>query len=1095
MFYPLRSNKQNTHVNCEVLNYKLLTFIKLLSMKIIFEKSCLLVVILVSFSFSVLAQNRTITGKVKDATGIGVPGATIMAVGTKTGTVTDIEGNFSMPITETVKKLNFSFIGFISQEVILTSQSNVDVVLLESSFLLDEVVAIGYGKMKKKDLTGASASVSGNEIKNIPVTTAAQALTGKAAGVNVTSFSGAPGADINIVVRGGTSLTQSNEPLYIVDGFQMDNALKFIDTQDIEAIDILKDASATAIYGAKGSNGVILITTKSAKKGKTEISYNGYISFQQIGKKLNVLSPYEFVKLQHEHYTLGKNISTFNALYGSFDQMHNLYDNADAINWLDLMYGGTGVLRSHNVNISSGNEKSRFNLSYNNTTEDAILNKYGLVKNNIRVKLAQELMKGVRLDFSTNFNDNKRMGGGNLGGRLKNAVLSRPVGGLLYTNDELLNMYGSDTRLSEIDPSVNYDIQNPIISNEATTNTQLTRRFDSNGSLEIDLAKGLTFKTAGSYFWQQVRSDYWDDGRTLDAETKGGPYGSRSNAELWSYQLTNTLTFDKKFNNQSLTILGGQEVLYNEQMNIASGTQKFPNGSFGLDDMSMGTITNNNTSGRSRSGIVSLFGRAYYNLNEKYMLTATMRADGSSKFAESKKWGYFPSASGAWRIIEEDFMKEQSTISNLKLRIGYGTSGNCNVANGMYLTSYESSVYGYNKTEQTAIVPTATLGNNILQWETIVSTNIGLDLSLFKNRINITADIYNNISDNLLMNSPIPATTGYTYQYQNVGSIRNRGLELVINTLNFKNRNFSWTTDFNIAFNRNKVLKLYGEDANQQSLLYTSGTNGAAYWIQVGQPLGQIYGFVYDGFYTANDFNQQANGSYLLKPGIAYDKTRKPIDVKPGDAKLKAGAGNVDAAGNPTWTADDREVIGNANPNFTGGITNTFTYKNFDLSIFMNFVSGNDVVNLSTQRFVSSYISNQNALSILANRYTTIDPTTGLETSNLTRLGEINTNASIWSVNPNVKTNVTLNSYYIEDGSFLRINNISLGYSFPKTWLKKAHISNARIYGTLNNIYTFTKYSGFDPEVTSSSSALNPGIDDSSFPRSKSYVVGLNLTF
>jgi TonB-linked SusC/RagA family outer membrane protein len=1005
--------------------------------------------------------------------------------------MTDLDGKYSVSIPSAKSALVFSFIGMETQTVVVGNQKAIDIAMKDASIALNEVVAIGYGKMRKRDLTGASSSIGGAEIAQIPVSTAAQAISGKVAGVNITSFSGAPGADINIVIRGGTSLSQTNEPLYIVDGFQMEDALKYVDANDIQSIDVMKDASSTAIYGARGSNGVVIITTKKGSKGKTEVTYNGFLSFQKLGKKLDLLSPYEYAKLQYEHYLLDKKLSTYETLYGKYDQMHNLYDNADAIDWQDLMYGGTGVLQNHNLGITGGTDKTRFNLSYNNTSDNALLSKYGLYKNNIRVKLDHELKKNIRLEFNTNFNDSRREGGGDLGGRLKYCILSRPVGGLLYTNDELLSMYGSDSKLSTIDPGLNYDIANPIITNDAITNTQHTRRFDANGSVEIDLLSNLKLKSSGSYLWQQIRSDYWDDGRTLTAQTQGGPYGSRDNDEKYTYQISNTLTYDTKIKQHSLTLMGGQEVVYSQSMGISSSSIQFSNDNFGLDDMSMGTAQTNETS-RSKSGIASFFGRLFYDYNNRYLFTASIRADGSSNFAPDKKWGYFPSASAAWRVSEEDFMKRQSLITNLKLRLGYGTSGNCNIGSGKYLTSYSSGAYGYNNMSAIALVPSSILGNNNLKWESIKSTNIGLDVSAFNNRVNLTLDWYNKESSDLLMKSDIPTTTGYSYQYQNVGSIQNRGVEVVLNTTNVKSKNFTWTTDFNISFNKSKVLKLYD---NVSYKIFSTGSTGAAYWIQEGQPLGQIYGYKYEGFYTSDDFDQNSDGTYLLKSGIAYDKARSRASVKPGDVKLYASGNSKDANGNPQWTADDRQIIGNANPDFTGGLTNTFTYKNFDFSIFLNFVYGNDIVNLSTQRFVSSYLSNQNALSSLVNRYTTIDPSTGSETTNLSRLSEINKNANIWSINPNAKTNTTLTSYNVEDGSYLRINNISLGYTFPKQWLQKVGITKARIYGTLNNLHTFTNYSGFDPEVSGSNAATSPGIDDSSYPRAKSFVFGLNLSF
>ena len=532
-------------------------------------------------------------------------------------------------------------------------------------------------------------------------------------------------------------------------------------------------------------------------------------------------------------------------------------------------------------------------------------------------------------------------------------------------------------------------------------------------------------------------------------------------------------------------------------MNLDNEYRKFSDGNFGLNDVSMGT-PQTWKSGKSRVGLVSLFGRLSYNYSDRYLFTGTLRADGSSKFARGQQWGYFPSASAAWRISEEGFMKDFDFFQNLKLRVGYGTSGNNNVDNNMYATDYGSGHYGYNGSDYITLVPGTTLGNPKLKWEKTTTTNVGLDISILNSRVNLSVDWYNNESSNLLIKNQIPTSTGYTHQFQNIGSIRNRGVELVLNTTNIRTKDFTWTMDFNIAFNRSKVLDIYGDGETDNFI--TEYESRMGFKIEKGKPLGQFFGLIYDGIYTTDDFTQNADGGYTLNAGVPYLKGSNRENVKPGDAKYRPTAGEVDADGNPVWGTNDRTVIGNAAPNFTGGWNNTFTYKGFDLTIFMNFVVGNDVFSMSTQRFIGPYLANQNTLEKMKNRFTLIDPSTGKESSDLARLAALNPHQydgnALWNISGNNKTAISeRSSYYLEDGSYLRLNTITLGYTLPKKLVQRAKISNARVYCTLNNIHTFTDYTGYDPEVSASSSALTPGIDNSSYPRSKSWVVGVNLTF
>ena len=877
--------------------------------------------ILFLWGFALTASAQvTVKGIVTDGTA-SVPGVTVLEQGTTNGTVTDMDGKYSIRISNGNSKIVFSSIGFKSQSIAPGSRTTIDVVLVEDISNLDEVVVVGYGTVKRKDLTGSSVSVGSANITNIPVTTAAQALTGKAAGVSVVTQSGAPGADINILVRGGTSITQSTQPLYIVDGFQMEKGLQNVDINDIETIDIMKDASATAIYGARGSNGVILITTKSGKKGKTEVTYNSYASFEKLGKELDVLGVLDYTKYQYEFQTLagneakwasmfGGNVTASDFYTGASKRIENEYGTREGINWQKLVFGGTGVTQNHNVNITGGNDATKFLLSYNYTGQDAIVSKYGYLRNSIRAKINHELRKGIRLDFSTNIQSTKLNGGGSLGGMLKQTILQPPTGGTLYTNDQLINTDISDEMLG-IDSQ--YDVFNPLIINDAVTNEKFTRMVTANAGLEIDLMKDLTFRTAGSYLWQQVRADYWDDGRTKTAQNYSGPYGYRNNSEKFSWQITNTLSWKHSYDLHSISAMLGQETYYEESINLNNEYHAFPDSNFGLNDVSMSTAYAYD-SGKNKEGLVSVFGRAVYNYADRYMITGTIRGDGSSKFYRDTQWGYFPSVSAAWRVSEESFMKNQDIFNSLKLRAGYGTSGNNNIDNNMYATDYQSGHYAINRTDYSTLVPGNTVGNKKLKWETVTSANLGLDISVLKSKLNLTLDLYNNKSDNLLIKNKIPTSTGYSYQFQNIGSIRNRGIEAVLNSVNFRTKNFSWTTDFNISFNRSKVIAIYG-NSNDDSFIQNYDSR-IDFLIKVGKPLGQFYGYKYDGVYTTDDFTQNSNGTYTLKSGVPSLKGKARTAIKPGDVKYLCTSNQVDANGNPVWSTDDRSVIGNAEPKF-----------------------------------------------------------------------------------------------------------------------------------------------------------------------------------
>lgn len=672
-------------------------------MRILHKKLCLLMFLLTGCSLGIFAQNRTITGTVRDAVDV-VIGASVTVKGNSSiGTITDMDGKFRISVPSSARDLVIKFIGYDDAVIRLGTPTDYKVTLKESSVMLEEVVAIGYAKVKRKDLTGAISSVGGKELANVPVTTAMQALQGKAAGVNIVTESGAPGAGANITIRGGMSLTQSTEPLYIVDGFEMGSALDNIDINDIESIDVLKDASSTAIYGARGSNGIILITTKSGKKGKTQVSYNTYFSFDKLAKKLDLMSNVEdFVKYQYEFAELTGITPTWSAFYddgmatdatgfytGVYDRIHERYADASSIDWQDEVFGGYAMTQSHNVNISTGTEKTQVMLSYNYNGQDGLLANHSANKSAFRAKINSELYKGIRLDVNAMFNNKSVDGGGSYSGM--KYVLRQPIsGGTYFTRDQMLT---EQTYVDFRGAESSYTASNPLIQNEASTSNKRSRMFSVNAGLEFDFLKHFTYRIAGSYRWNSSKSTSFSDERStgyLMDPVNTGMTGSIGNSESYSYQITNTLNYNQTFaKKHKVNLLLGHEVSYSEDESNSISVKQMPYPNHGIDDISLGNVEEKK-SGHGHSGIVSAFLRANYTFDERYLLTATLRADGSSKFAKGHQWGVFPSASVAWRISEESFWKENrinDVVNSLKLRVGYGTTGNNGVGSFSYRTN------------------------------------------------------------------------------------------------------------------------------------------------------------------------------------------------------------------------------------------------------------------------------------------------------------------------------------------------------------------------------------------------------------------------
>lgn len=1071
----------------------------------------------VTFSLSICAQNISVSGTVVDDTGEPLLGATVMQKGTQHGVATDLDGNFTISVPAKAV-LVVSYIGYDNKEVPVNGQTHLDITLSTNATMLDEVVAIGYGTVKKKDLTGAVSSVSGSELAKVPVTSAAAALQGKAAGLNIVSQSAAPGAKLNITVRGGTSLTQGTEPLYIVDGFAMSDALSNIDINDIETIDVLKDASATAIYGARGSNGIIVITTKSAAAGKTKVDYNGFVSFDKLSKKLDVMdNALDYVGYQYEFANLQDKLTAYSTVYdnrlgvdspdfytGALGRIAERYGDSYAIDWQDEAFGGHATTQNHNVSISTGTDKLRMLLSYNYTDQDGLLANHDYKRNSLRAKINGELWKNVTFDFSSFYYDNVTHGGGAYSG-MKSILLQPINGGTYYTRDELLTSEFTFRDFRGLDSY--YDTGNPLVANEASKSEKHNRRFEVTGGINIDFLKHFRWRTAGNYHSTWSKGTSFADKRSSSYvidQANVGMNGSISNSEGDGWGITNTLNATFTFNEKhDFNFLIGQEYSSSESSKNEIKLRKFPDPNHGLNSISNAECYEK-SSGRSHGNMLSFFARANYNYDDRYLLTATFRADGSSKFAKGNKWGYFPSASAAWRISQEKFWQESGInnwFTNLKFRAGYGVTGNNDIGANLYETNATLTTYPSNNDENApAYVIGTTLGNPDLKWETLHATNIGLDFGFFNNRIMLTAEWYNNEISDMLMKCVIPKTTGYSYQYQNIGKMRNRGWEFQLNTVNITNRNFQWTSNFNISFNQSKVLKLEDQQGFKTFGVGGNRSGTVTYYATVGKRLGDMYGYKYEGIYTTDDFYEDENGKFKLKDGVvkpfqgtSSDAVKDPM---PGDIKFAADNNDPE---NPQFT---RKLvkIGNGTPKFTGGFGNQITYNGFDFYAFLKFSYGNDIYN-ATKHSMLPYASFQNVPKEFgSNYYRLIDPETGKQATTLDRIRELNPNenARSWSLSQTNSGYITYpNSYFVEDGSYLRLAQVTLGYTFPSKWMKKARIEKLRLYFTANNLFTITGYDGYNPDSSSANDNVicTPGYDSSSYPLSRSYVVGLNLSF
>jgi TonB-linked SusC/RagA family outer membrane protein len=1062
----------------------------------------LAVIFLVIIPPEAMAQNRTVSGIIKSSDQDPLPGVSIIEKGTSNGTVSDTDGKYSLTVSNNAV-LSISFIGMAPKEVSVGDQTMLDVILDYDVAELSEVVVIGYGTVERRDLTSSVSSISNKQIKDIPINSAAQALAGRLAGVQVTAAEGSPNADVQIRIRGGGSITQDNSPIYIVDGMQVENALNVLSPQDIESIDVLKDAAATAIYGARGANGIVIITTKGGRQQKLTVNFNSLIGVRQLANKLDVWKPYDFVRYQYDRSrgnTTAEN--SFLSDYGAFEDIE-LYKGVPFVDWQDEVFGRTALMQTYNVGVTGGGKITQYNVSMTSNTEEGVMLGSDFDRKLLNVRLDNNIGTRVKIGLGGRLNHTIVNGAGTAEpgssgtNRLRHSIKYRPF----VVPGQPLDYYDPEYALETNANSLS--LVNPLLLVAQEYKQELTKVANINGYVSVKINDFLSFKSSLGYDYTRERTRVFNDTVTNASKSNGQglPLASldRNNATIVNN--SNVLTFSSEGlksifgTKHKLDVIAGEET-YEKRTTIDFLESKFfprgtsPGEAFGQMG-NLGEIQPTSRVTESTEKLLSFFARANYAYNDKYLVTLSYRADGSTKFAEGNKWGMFPGASVAWRISSEPFFNNLTkTISELKVRASYGASGNNRIADFLYLSLFEPGGY-YSLNGETVVgyTPSA-LGNANLKWESIVSKNIGIDAGLFNNRLQVSVDYYNNSSKDLLLDRVVPALSGYTTQIQNIGESSNKGVEIQLSGTPVDRSNFTWNVNLNISFNENKIESL-GPDLS--SFLQSSGWGGnnqpADFIVKVGHQVGTVWGLETDGYYRIEDFNYDTGtGIYTLKEGVPTNQGITSVAPQPGLLKFR------DITGDGFVTDDDRTIIGRTSPKFYGGLNQQFTYKNFDLSIFANFQYGNDVVNANKLEFTSGYTVSSNLLAEMDGRWRNVNDQ-GQVVTDPAALAELNENATLWSPMTTASSFYT-HSWAVEDASFLRINNITLGYSLPPIAFGKFKIKNFRVYGTVNNLAVFTNYSGYDPEVnTRRNTRVTPGVDFSAYPRSRGYIVGLNVTF
>ena len=1040
----------------------------------------LLVIVLLGLGIvSTYGQTKTVSGIVKSESG-GEPlvGATVKVKETNTGGITDIDGRYTIQ-ANLGQTLIVSYIGYRTKEVKVERTTRIDILLQEDNEMLDEVVVVGYGTMKRSDLTGSVVSVTGDELKKSVVTSLDQALQGRAAGVQVTQNSGTPGGGISVSIRGINSLN-GNEPLYVIDGVAISgnntsnsSVLSSINPADIVSMEVLKDASATAIYGSRASNGVVLITTRQGEEGKTKVSYEGYYALQQLPKKLETLTLPE--------YAVYQNLRAATIGFGAREEFKDPSLLSRGTDWQNEIFR-TAPMHNHQINISGGSKSMKYSLSGGYMQQDGIVFGSDFERFSFRVNMDNDINKwlttGLRASVARTQQTNNVDGSGAIYNALNQLpeVPARNPDGSFGMQTE--NMYGTY-------------FSNPLSDLIQNENYSRSTQVYVNAFADIKLWKGLVFRTeyAANFNYS---NDYkftpsydYEHFKQQSSASRGA--GNGSNWTLKTY-----FTYNNTFGKHGLSAMLGHEAQENKYESLSGSRTNFLFNSVHELDAGDATTAKANSS-RGSSAIESYFGRLNYNYDDRYLLTATLRADGSSSFAKESRWGWFPSVALAWKVNNEAFLKDVEAINSLKLRLGWGVVGN------QWAGSY---AYGVTMASAASIWGTGFYAGNYpnreLKWEETNSFNVGLDLALFNNRIEFIADAYYKKTDNLLMQASLPTYVSGLIRapWVNAGAMTNKGVEFTLNTHNIQTRDFTWTSGLTFSINHNEVTKLYSESSA------ISGINGSETltYTMVGEPVGQFYGYKVIGmFKEEGDFYKKgADGNFLLDETGNRIQVAIPKDQTIGKSGIWVGDYIYeDRDNNGVIDEKDRTFLGNPAPKFTFGFNNYLSYKGFDLNIFLNGSVGNKAINLIRRTFTAP-MRNSNLLKEATGiaQIAMHDPEVGDEVLSNVYVANADAAKVQRITTSSANDNNRISDRFVEDASYLRIKNISLGYTFPQKWLRRLQIDHLRLYVNIQNLCTITGYKGYDPEIGALNyNVLLRGVDDARYPSQRIYTFGLNFNF
>lgn len=975
-------------------------------------------------------QQKAVSGKVTDTSGMSLPGVTIAIKGSTRGTITDANGVFSMQDISGDAVLVFSFVGMKTQEVAVSGRAVINIEMEEDAIGIEEVVAIGYGTMKKSDLTGSVASVKGEKLAEIPGASVAQALQGRTAGVLIQQQTGAPGSAIQIRIRGNNSIMGSNEPLWVVDGFPVSSA-NMVNLTDIETIDVLKDASATAIFGSRGANGVVIVTTKRGKAGKSKVSYEGSFGIQQLRKKFDMANASEYMQLMNIQQQ-----NDFGTEYFSKEEINNAGEGTD---WQDLVYRDAPI-QNHALNFTGGNDKTKFALGVSYFDQEGIVINSGYNKISLRNSLDHQFSKAFSVSFNAILSRTKREDKDDVGGLRGNNVLHAA-----FAAPPTVGPYYEDGKYRELNMDYPFSATgfiNPIAYLNEKNRSWTNNRVMANLAFIIKPVEDLTIRIAGNADNAEYRWDRYDTRKYPNSSGAAGVEVTNT-LELTS---NNTITYEKSVDKHSFSVMAGStyEQYVHKPLSV-TGTG-YINDILESYDIGSGEVMDKPSANYREWRLLSFLGRANYSYDGKYLATVTFRKDGSSRYSEGHKWGSFPSAALAWKLSKEEFMQNLEFVSNLKIRAGYGVTGSTAIPEYSTVNILESVSAVLNKQYYTGFEPKPSYPGN-LKWETTAQTNVGFDLALFDNRIQLVADYYIKNTTDLLNNVQLPTSSGYTTTIKNIGKMRNKGLELQLDAFIFDKSDFKWNISSNISFNRNEVVELSGGEDIAGTWYSLTWMGDYVNLIREGQPFGIFYGYREAGY--------NENGKILY-----WNKA--------GEKVLKAGLKD-----------EDRTYIGDPNPDFTYSVNSTVAYKNLSLSLYVQGVQGNDIMCLSTGSSNYDYgWGLNNFREVLYDHWT-----------------PENTNAKYPVIS---STNTyAVSDRFVYDGSYIRLKNIELAYTLPAERMGIRWFSKGQVYISGQNLLTITDYPWSDPDVNSRGGerSVNQGIDHFSYPTAKSLTVGVRFDF